>query len=110
MAQPSSGDPARLRELAGLLRAADHLSPEAQQALADLVEELSGALPGTAASAQLAESAAHLAAALHEQKDPGLLERARQRLEEAALRAETEAPVATGVVRRLIDALANLGI
>ena len=34
----------------------------------------------------------------------------RDRLREAAVRAEVQAPVATGIVRRLIDTLANLGI
>lgn len=115
MSQPSPSDPSpRLRQLAQLLREAHHLDPEAQQSIADILDELSGALgPGSVSSADhahLAESAAHLVEALHQQKDPGFLASARRRLEAAALRTESEAPVVTGIVRRLIDALANVGI
>src|SRR5207247_2223983 len=105
---------ANLQMLARLLRDARHLGPEAQRELAELVEELSAALgPDTAPTAEtehLAASAAHLAETLHHQRDAGLLAAARDRLQDAALRAETEAPVATGIALRLIDALANLGI
>jgi hypothetical protein len=113
MSQPAANDPAaRLRELARLLRQTYHLGPEAQQSLANLVEELSGVLdvPSAPAQAHLADSTAHLVEAIHHQKDTGLLNAAKRRLETAAVRAETEAPVATGIVRRLIEALANLGI
>ncbi len=115
MSQPSTSDAsARLRQLADLLRAAPHLGPEMQASLADLMEELSNSLgPAPALSdkqAHLADSAAHLADALRQQKDAGLLAHAKKRLEEAAIRTEGEAPVATGVVQRLIDTLANLGI
>ena len=115
MTDPSHGPPIRanLLEVARLLRKADHLEPEAQSELADLVDELAGALdpaaPGEQA-AHLAESSAHLARALHDQHHPGLIEAARRRLEDAAARAEVHAPVATGVARRLIEALARLGI
>jgi hypothetical protein len=71
--------PVDLQELAQRLRAADHLGPEAQQAIADLV-------------------------------DAGLLAAARHRFEAAVTRAELEAPMATGIARRLIETLANLGI
>jgi hypothetical protein len=116
MSQPSPTDPAvtdRLRQLAQTLREADHLEPEAQKALADLVDELSGALTSCPVSdsnrKHLVEGTAHLVEALRHQKPAGRLT-AVQRLEEAAIRAETEAPLATGIVRRLIDTLANLGI
>lgn len=103
-----------LHELARLLREAQHLEPEAQQALADLVDELGKALdPATAPSAEmahLADSAAGLAQALHQRHDTSVLVAARDRLEAAALRAEADAPVTAGVVRRLLDTLANLGI
>jgi hypothetical protein len=105
---------AHLHELAEVLREAHHLEPEAQEALADLVEELGKALTPTAIAshetAQLANTAAHLARALHQEHNPTLLSAAKQRLEQAALRAEAQAPVATGIARRLLDALANLGI
>lgn len=104
---------AQLKECAELLREARHLDEAAQRALADLVAELSAALdPATGSEhvAQLAESSAQLVHALHAQHDAGLIASARERLEQAAARAETEAPVATGVARQLIDALASIGI
>jgi hypothetical protein len=105
---------ASLHELAKILREARHLDPEAQRALADLVDELGKMLdparPPSVETAQLAGSAANLMRALHEKQNPTLLQAAKDRLEEAALRAEAEAPLATGIVERLIDALANIGI
>jgi hypothetical protein len=103
-----------LHELAQILRDAHRLGPETQRTLADLVDELgktlnSPTLP-TAETAQLATSAAHLARSLQREENPTLLATAKERLEEAALRAEAEAPVATGIVWRLLDTLANLGI
>jgi len=106
--------PSALHDLAKQIREAHHLGPESQTALADLIDELGKALPASGAltgnQTHLAESTAHLVQALHQRKDAGILNAAKLRLEEAALRAEAEAPVATGVVRRVIDALANLGI
>ena len=103
-----------LHEIAKVLREARHLPPEAQQELSELLDELSGALDPThlpsAETAHLAASAAHLMQALHQPREPGLLEAAKERLEQAALRAETEAPLATGIIHRLIEALADLGI
>jgi hypothetical protein len=102
-----------LQELASLLRDAPHLEPEAQQELADLVAELSQALAGNLSSAEadhLAQNAVHMIQALHEQRDSDYLSAARDRLRDAAVRAELQAPVATGIARRIIDALANLGI
>lgn len=104
---------ARLQELARSLRQAGHLEPEAQQELADLMEELAGVVASAPAADQttrLAAHAAQLAQALHQQQDEGLLAAAKKKLEQSALRAEEEAPLATGIVRRLIDTLANLGI
>jgi hypothetical protein len=105
---------ANLRSVAQLLREAPHLDPEAQQALADLVEELgqalvSESLPATE-KAHLAESTAHLVDALRHGHDKGLLSEARDRLARAVVGAEVRAPLVAGVVRRLVDALANLGI
>jgi hypothetical protein len=118
--QPPAGSPApsdvqaRLRDLAQRLRATEHLDPETQQELADLLEEMSQTVATHAAPSpeltHLADSTAHLAQALHQEQDAGLLARARERLEEAVVRAETGAPVAAGLARRLIDALSNLGI
>ncbi len=102
-----------LQELADLLRDAPHLEPEAQQELADLVAELSQALAGNLSSAEadhLAQNTLHMVQALHEQRDAHYLSATRDRLRDAAVHAELQAPVAAGIVRRIIDALANLGI
>jgi hypothetical protein len=104
----------RLRELARVLRHADHLGPDAQQSLADLVDELSNALTTASLpagdSAHLAESATHLARAVQEGDDTSLWTAAQERLEQAALKAEASAPLPAGILRRILDALANLGI
>lgn len=100
-----------LREVAQLLREARHLDADAQQELADLMEELASVVAAAPAeTSHLAGHAAQLAHALHQQHDTGLLSSAKRRLEESARRAEAEAPVASGIVRRLLDTLANLGI
>lgn len=102
-----------LLKLAPLLREAHHIEPEVQEILADLVDELvrmvDPAVPSTQ-SEHLAETSTQLMLALHRKQHVGLLTAAKERLEEAATRAETEAPVATGIARRLVDALAGLGI
>jgi hypothetical protein len=111
--EPAAAAEQMLRDLAGLLRGAEHLTPATRAALADLMAELAGALGRGGTGPQLdhlAESAAQAARALHEQGQHGLLAAARERLEAAAARAEAKAPVATGVARRLIDVLAEIGI
>ena len=121
MSEPASVDPqtnaqmrANLQELARLLRAASHLEPEAQRSLANLLDELGSELDPAALTstqmAHLAETVGRVARSLHEKHDPGLLVTARERLQEAVSRAETEAPVATGIVRQFIDLLAGMGI
>jgi hypothetical protein len=102
----------RLEQLAGLLRQAPHLDAETQRHLADLLEELGKALGDRPAkeTTQLAESAAQVAHALHQPGQPTRVKSAMQRLEESVTRAEAEAPLATGIVRRLLEALADLGI
>lgn len=103
-----------LKQLAALLRQADHLEPEAQKSLAALLEELgrelhSTGIPSTHA-AQLAEAVTDVARSLQQQDSPGELENARDNLKQAALRAEVEAPVATGLAYRFIDLLSSIGI
>ncbi len=103
----------KLEEIVPLLRSSRHIEPEVQEALADLVDELIRVMdpnPPAVEAAHLAESSAHLVEALHRKHHAGLIAAAKERLEEAATRAEAEAPVATGLARRLIDTLANLGI
>ena len=105
---------ASLHAVSQLLREAHHLSPEAQQTLAELVDELGRALgSGTAAPEELAHlraSATRLIEAVRQRHDEGKMAAARDRLEEAVIGLEARAPVAAGVARRLLDALANLGI
>jgi hypothetical protein len=104
---------ARLQAVARSLRQDSSADPEAKKALADLVDELSKALAaGTmppAEVAHLADSTAHLAEALHHQHDTSMMGRARDRLEQAMLNAEARVPL-VGLVRRVMDALANIGI
>jgi hypothetical protein len=103
----------QLRKSMAQLRAMPQIEPEVRQVLADFVDELSRHLDPNvpaAEAAHLAESSAHLVEALARKHHPGLIAAARDRLEAAATRAETAAPVATGLARRLIDTLANLGI
>jgi hypothetical protein len=104
---------AKLQQVVPLLRERRSLDPEVRQTLADLLDELIRVMDPNAPAAEtalLAESSAHLVQALHREHHPGLLAAAKERFEEAAARAEAEAPVATGLARRLIDTLANLGI
>jgi hypothetical protein len=105
---------ARLSAVAQLLRRADHLEPETQQALADLVDELATALAaGTLPSAEvthLTDTTTELIQALHGSEGHGVLGAARDRLNQAIVRAEADAPVAAGIARRLIETLANIGI
>jgi hypothetical protein len=111
---PNSGElRGRLVELGRLLRQADYLEPDAQQEMADLVEELGRSLdagelePET--TTHLADSTGHLIEALREQHK-GLLAEARDGLERLVVKAEGAAPVATGFAERLIDVLSDLGI
>ncbi len=105
---------ARLHEVARMLRGSSSLDSEARPFLAELVDELGATLTASNAPpaelARLAESAAHLAEALHHQHDQGFLGNARDRLNSALIQAESKAPLAAGVARRLLDAIANLGI
>jgi 2-methylcitrate dehydratase PrpD len=105
---------AKLHEVARILQKSTSLDAEAQQILAELVDELGVALQASntppAEVARLAASAAHLAEALHHQRDQGFLGKARDRLGAAVLQAEAKAPVPAGLARRLLDVLANIGI
>jgi hypothetical protein len=103
----------RLQELGRLLRQAKHLEPEAQQELANVVDELGQALESgdleSGTTSHLADSTGRLVEALREQHK-GLLASARDGLERVVVQAEGEAPVATGFAQRLIEVLSNLGI
>jgi hypothetical protein len=118
--QPESGVPSaqavqtRIHDVAQMPRGSRSLSPEVQNALAELLDELSTVLRAPNAPpaevAHLAESAAHLAQTLHDHRDEGLVEKARERLGAALFQAEAHAPTAVGLARSVIDALANIGI
>ncbi len=112
--QPPPRVAADLHDLARTLRDAPPLGPDAQRALAELIDELGNAVGTTgvppAEVRHLAETTAHFVRALHAGNEPGGLASARDRLEQAVLLAESRAPVAAGVARRVLDALANFGI
>src|SRR5262245_9661174 len=92
---------ATLHAIAGLLRDVQHLGPEGQRTLAELVEELSRALETgdipSAEMAQLAETTAHLVDELRQRKKSHALPTIRERLEQAALALETQHPVVSGL-------------
>src|ERR1700676_2746498 len=103
--RPTPGDGApSLHAVARALRQTPRLGREARQALADFLDALDD--PETTAAAspadvnRLTTRAAHLLEALHHQHDAGVLAAARDRLEEAVLRVESQAPVTAGVFRR----------
>jgi hypothetical protein len=104
---------ASLQAVARLLREPHPLSAEAQDALAGYIDELSALLANPQAPPEavrhLADSTAHLVEAVHH-RDEGLITLARARLQQAILGAEAQAPVAAGVARRVLEALANIGI
>lgn len=105
---------ATLRAIAGLLRDVQHLGPEGQRTLAELVEELSRALETgeipSAEMSQLTETTAHLVEELRQRKKSGSLPTLRDRLEQAALALETQHPVISGLTLRLVETLSTLGI
>lgn len=104
---------ARLHELACRLKESGSVTPEAREVLAELVDELGEALRSAPVPpeevARLASTTAQLAEAL-QHHDRGWLEGARDRFDEALVQAETHAPVAVGLARRLADILASIGI
>jgi hypothetical protein len=111
---PPSAVPARLREVARLLRETDHLDPEAQKSLADLADELANTLGASgvpsAEEVQLANLAGQLIQALRRPAGTAPVAATRHRLQEAIVAAEARAPFAAGLARRLLDVLADLGI
>src|SRR5262245_41590000 len=111
MPEPTPPLRATLHHLAQVLREAHHLGPEAQQQLAALVDELGQALETSAASPaeleRLSGETARLAEAL-KRRDRGMLASVRDRLEEAAVEAEAQAPLTVGLARRLAETLANI--
>ncbi len=103
-----------LRHLAASLRETGHLEPETQKALANLLDELGTELDSvglaSANTLHLTAAVSEVARSLHDQRSMGLLASARDHLKNAAMNSEVEAPFATGIVYRLIDLLASMGI
>lgn len=100
-----------ISELARRLHEAEHLAPEVRAEAADLLDELSRELrQSSSQSEDLAESTAQFVRAVKDQHEPGLVEAAWDRVEKAVAKAETTSPLATDLVRRLIDALTGIGI
>ena len=105
---------ADLQDVAARLREARFLEPEAQRALADLVEELMTLLHKEDLPAaeldHLADMTGHLREALHHDQDVGAVGRVREGFQRALSNAQTSAPLAMGLARQLLDTLANIGI
>ncbi len=103
-----------LHTISRLLRETRHVGPESQALLADLVDELGKALASADVPneeiARLTEGATHLAQAVHAEDQPGVLQAAEERLENAAVALEAKAPTLVGITRRLAEMLSNLGI
>ena len=95
------------------IREAEHLEPGTRDQVADLLGnlavELNQAEPWRTKEL-LAQTTTQLEEAVRDRHEPGLMDAARERMEEVVARAETKAPVTTDLVLHLIDLLANLGI
>src|SRR5437868_13035635 len=93
---------AQLAALAQVLHEGKHLGPEAQQLLAELLEELSAALGDATAPprdlAHLTQCAAQLVQAA-KKPDSGMLAGARDRLEGAVIGVETQFPTIAEIGR-----------
>jgi hypothetical protein len=104
----------KLHTVAQLLREANHLGPEEQQIVAELVDGVAKALeaPETPLPelTRLAESTVHVLEAVHQRRDQGLLAAARLRVEESLDNAEARFPFLVGLVRHLMEVLAASGI
>jgi|SRR6516165_10225402 hypothetical protein len=115
---PNAANPAeireRLRQLARMLREAQHLEPDTRRQLAELADELAASGDFTKASSaeasRLLDTSARVIDALHKEPEAELPATLRERLGESIMAAEARAPVLAGVAHRLLDVLADLGI
>jgi hypothetical protein len=114
MPEPPPGMKTSLHAIAQVLRTSPPLGPEAQRALADLIDEAADALGASAIPpaqvTHLTESTAHFLQTVHSGQDKKAVASAATRLEEALLAAEAYTPLASDFARRILDALANIGI
>lgn len=103
-----------LHTLAELLRHARTLGPESHALLADLIDELGVALESpevaNAEIAWLTECTSQLIQAVKKKEQPGVLQAAEERLENAVVAVETGAPGLANLTRRLAEMLSNVGI
>jgi hypothetical protein len=103
-----------LHTIARLLRSVPHLDAEAQQLLAELVDELSRSLEsGTMPAAevkQLTEHITQLVYAAHPEEPVGVLGKVSNRMNATVTSLEARAPHVAGLARQLIDALSDIGI
>lgn len=102
-----------LHEIANLLRQGKRLQPVVRDEIAALLEELGRAVMSSAVPTpevlHLARSASLVGQHLHE-PDHGQYGSLRARLDESLQKAAAQAPAVVGIVRRLLDALADIGI
>jgi hypothetical protein len=105
---------ALLRVVAHLLYQADQLGPEAQRSLGEFLNRYADALEEPKISAEdltrLTERAFQLAQTIHQGEERGVVTTVRDRLEAAIIAADAEYPTASGIGRRLMETLSNLGI
>jgi hypothetical protein len=103
-----------LHAIAELLRDVPPLGPEAQQLLAEIIDELSRSLEAeTVPPAELSSLAQHvseLISAAHAGEDTGLIGSLRAQVERLAAAVESRAPLVAGLTRRLIETLSEIGI
>lgn len=104
----------RLKDIVRRLRQPGSLDAESQQTLAGLVDEMTAVLRNAhlpaAELTHLAQTTAHLEDTLQYHQDQGTVGKARAGLERVVSSAETSAPLAVGLARRLLEVLANIGI
>jgi hypothetical protein len=104
-----------MHTIAQLLRDGPPLGPEAQQLLAELVDELGKALEAESIPpAELNQLANHVAslvrAAQAGDEGIGMVAHLRDRLEDAAAAVESRVPLLAGLTRRLVETLSEIGI
>ena len=105
---------ARLQKIAQMLRKGGSLDAGSQRALAELVDEMTRILETEklpdAELAHLTQTTARMEEAIRHQRDLGIVGTVREGLQRAVANAEANAPIAVGLARKLLDALANIGI
>jgi hypothetical protein len=102
----------QLRTVAKLLHEAHRLDSKAQELLAELVEELGRTLDTLPSDelAHLSECAAQLVQVAKQSDERRTLKTALDRLEGALVRVDARFPAIAAIGRRLLQALADLGI